>query len=142
MWIYIWLAVTAVALILEFITADMVSVWFAGGGLVSMILAGCGASWYIHLPVFIILSLVLMFCFRKTALRLLSKNDTKTNAESVIGKEFRLLSEISLNSPGTIKVAGVVWNAVCEDENKVVAEGTLVRVKSINGNKYVVEEVV
>ena len=53
MWLYIWLAVTALSLVIEFITADMVSVWFTGGGIVAMILAACGLGWYVQVPDFI-----------------------------------------------------------------------------------------
>ena len=31
MWIYVWLMITATSLILEFITTDMLCIWFAGG---------------------------------------------------------------------------------------------------------------
>ena len=65
MWIYVWLAVTAFALIIEFVTADMVTIWFAGGGLVAMILAACGLEWYVHVPVFIVVSFAAMLVFRK-----------------------------------------------------------------------------
>ena len=59
-WTYVWLGVTAVALIVEFITSDLLSIWFAGGGIIAMILALCGLSWYVHLPIFIVLSFVLL----------------------------------------------------------------------------------
>ena len=38
-WVYIWLGVVALSIIIEFVTADLVSVWFIFGGLVAMILA-------------------------------------------------------------------------------------------------------
>lgn len=140
MWIYIWLAITVVALIIEFITSDMISVWFAGGGVVSMILAACGVEWYIHLPVFIVLSLVLMLAFRKMVLKYFNRGDSRTNADSAIGKDFELLSEISFNNPGTIKINDVIWGAVTENAKDFVQKGTIVTVKGLKGNKYIVEE--
>ena len=70
-WLYIGLGVTALALIVEFITNDMISIWFAGGGLVAMIISAFGVSWYVHLPVFIVLSMVLLLSFRKIVLKYL-----------------------------------------------------------------------
>lgn len=140
MWIYIWLAVTVVALVIEFITSDMISVWFAGGGIVAMILAVCGVEWYIHLPVFIVLSLTLMLVFRKMVLKYFNKGESRTNADSAIGKEFELLSDISFNSPGTIKINDVVWGAMTENVQDVLQKGTIVVVKGLKGNKYIVEE--
>ena len=140
-WVYVWLAVTAGSLIIEFTTNEMVSIWFAGGGVVSMILAACGLSWYIHLPVFIVLSLLLMLAFRRLVMKKLDKGDVKTNADAILGKEYKLLTAINMHEPGTIKVNGVIWNAVTEEEEKCVPEGTTVRIKDIKGNKYIVEEV-
>ena len=140
-WVYVWLGVTAGSLILEFITNEMVSIWFAGGGVVAMILAACGLSWYIHLPVFIVFSLVLMLSFRKLVMKKLDRGDVKTNADAILGKEYKLLTPIGFNEPGTIKVSGIIWDAITEDEEKSVPEGTMVRIKDIKGNKYIVEEV-
>jgi len=52
--IWVWLGVTAVSLILEFITMEMASIWFVAGGIIGMILAACGVSWEIQLIVFIL----------------------------------------------------------------------------------------
>ena len=37
--IWIWLGVTVISLIVEFITFDLASIWFAAGGIVAMIIA-------------------------------------------------------------------------------------------------------
>ena len=141
MWIYVWLAVTAMALIVEFCTNDMVSIWFAGGGIVAMILSACGLSWFIHLPIFIALSFVLLLSFRKIVLKYLDRGDTRTNADAAIGKEYVLLTPIAFNQVGTIKINDVVWSAVGENSSIEIKEGTIVKVRDLKGNKYIVEEV-
>lgn len=142
MWIYIWLGITALALIIEFITADIVSVWFAGGGIVSLILVACGLEqWYIHIPAFIVVSFVLLLSFRKLVLKVFDKGNEKTCAEAVIGKEFTLLTPIKFNSAGSIKVNDVIWSAVTECDKDEVPEGSVVRIKELKGNKYIVEVV-
>ena len=141
MWLYIWLGVTALALVLEFITSDMISIWFVGGGIVAMILSACGLSWYVHVPAFFVLSFISMLFLRKIALKYLIKDQEKTNADSAIDKEFVLLSAISFNQHGSIKVNDVVWTAVCEDDKAEIAEGTIVKVVGIKGNKYIVKEI-
>lgn len=140
MWLYIWLGITALALIVEFITSEMVSIWFVGGGLVALLLAGLGLEWYIHVPAFIVVSVILMLCFRKLVMKKLSGNVVRTNADSVIGKEFELLSDIGFNKAGEIKVSGVIWSAVTEDENAEIPAGKKVIVEKIEGNKYIVKE--
>lgn len=140
MWLYIWLAVTAAALIVEFITSEMVSVWFVGGGLVAMLLAGLNLDWYFHVPAFIVVSFALMLCFRRLVMQKLNKAAVKTNAETVIGKEFELLTDIGFNKSGSVKINGVVWTAISEDENAEIPAGTKVIIEKIEGNKYIVKE--
>ena len=140
MWLYIWLAVTAAALIVEFMTAELVSVWFVGGGLVAMLLAGLGLDWYVHVPAFIVVSFLLMLCFRRLVMKKLNKGEVKTNAETVIGKEYELLTAIGFNQAGSIKINGVVWTAVAEDDNAEIPVGTKVVIQKIEGNKYIVKE--
>ncbi len=141
MWLYFWLILTAIALILEFVTNEMLSIWFAGGGLIAIILSACNVPWVITMPVFIVVSLVLLICFRKIVMKYLNKGDARTNADSAIGKEFALLTPIEFNTPGTIKINDVVWNVTTEAQGETIAQGTIVRVLALKGNKYIVEKV-
>lgn len=139
MWIYIWLGITAAALVFEFITSEMVSIWFVGGGLIAMLLAGLGLDWYFHVPAFIVVSFILMLCFRSLVMKKLKGKEVKTNAETAIGREYELIDGIGFNSMGTIKINGIIWSAIAEDENAEIPAGTKVIVKKIEGNKYIVE---
>ncbi len=138
-WVYVWLGVTALALIIEFVSNDMISIWFAGGGIVAMIISAFGVSWYVHFPIFIVLSMVLLLAFRKIVMKYLYKGESRTNADSAIGREYILLTDIAFNQAGTIKINDVVWNAVAKTQGEEIPAGTKVRVLAIKGNKYVVE---
>ncbi len=141
MWLYIWLGVAAAALVIEFLTSELVSVWFAGGGIVAMVLAGAGLDWYFHVPAFFVVSLLLMLSLRKLVMSKLNNKTEKTNAESVIGKEFILLTPISFNTAGSIKVGDVIWTADTENDGDEIPAGATVIVQAIKGNKYIVTEV-
>ena len=142
-WVYIWLAVTVISLILEFITSEIVSIWFAGGGLISIILALCGVPWYVNLPVFIIASFALLFCFRSLVMKKFNNREIKTNADSAIGKTVKLLTAITEDEAGSIKIGDVVWTAVAASDGaeKPVPAGTLVKITDLKGNKYIVKEI-
>lgn len=140
MWIWIWLAVTAVALIVEFLSMEFVSIWFVAGGIVSLVLAACGVMLEIQIIVFIVLSLVMLFSFRKLAIKLLNKNnDEKTNTDELIGKTFKLLTSIADGTPGTIKVHGVIWNVATED-NSTIKKDSYVEIIKVKGNKFIVKK--
>ena len=113
----------------------------AGGGLIAIILSACNVPWVITMPVFIVVSLALLICFRKIVMKYLNKGDARTNADSAIGKEYALLTPIEFNTPGTIKINDVVWNVTTEAQGETIAQGTIVRVLSLKGNKYIVEKV-
>ena len=82
---WVWLAVIAIFIIIEIITLDLVSVWFAFGAVVPFILSaieGVGIEWQI--AIFVVVSALLIIIVRKYAQKLLFKNmNTKTNVEEL-----------------------------------------------------------
>lgn len=140
MWLYIWLGVIVLSIVIEFLTTDMITIWFAGGGIVAMLLSVFGVEWYIHVPVCLVVSVVLLLCFRRLVLKKLNTADSRINADSVIGKEFTLLTPIEFGVRGSIRVNDVVWSAVGENDNDVIPAGTKVEVLRLEGNKYIVKE--
>ncbi len=139
--LYVWLAIIVIAIIVEVFTVDMLSIWFAGGGLLAMLSAALNAPIALQICIFVVVSIILLLVFRKVVLDKLAKEKSNLNADSAIGKEFMLLSAVGFNTPGTIKVNDVVWNAVCEDQSVTIPENTKVKVIGIKGNKYIIEEV-
>jgi beta-galactosidase len=73
-----------------------------------------------------------------TIMKKLNVKTTNLNADSVIGKEYILLTAIGFNQPGSIRVNDVVWSAVTEKETDEIAEKTVVRIIGHKGNKYIV----
>lgn len=141
MWIWIWLAVACLSLIIELFTWQMVTIWFVPSAIISLILAACGVTVEIQVPVFIVLSLVLIFSLRKISLKYLLKNKDKTNIDSLIGKKTKLISPINLENQGSVKINGVVWTAVGENDNVSIDVGKTVEIISVNGNKLIVKEI-
>lgn len=140
-WVYAWLGITVLALIVEFCTADLISVWFAGGGLVSLILSAVNVDWPIQLIMFVVVSVILLLCFRKLVLKKFNNGTVETNANQAIGQEYRLLSPIGLNQAGTIKINDVIWSVDTLEQAGNIPENTLVKIIGVKGNKYIVEEV-
>ncbi len=139
-WFYLWLGVVAFSIILEFITADLVSIWFAGGGLVGMVFDAFSVAYYVQIPVFVVTVALLLFLCRKPIIKLMKKEDFKSNAQSVIGKEVTLLSDVSFEKAGSVKINGVVWSAVGQKDSDVIEQGKIVIITEIKGNKLIVKE--
>lgn len=136
---YIWIAIICVAALLEAFTLQMVSIWFVAGGLVSLILYFCGVGYEIQIIVFIAVSIILLISLRKLCLKFLLKNtDEKTNVNSLIGREAKLLKDISLGELGEVKLGDVVWTATTKGETPLAA-GTFVKIVEVQGNKLIVK---
>lgn len=142
--LWIWLAVVAASLIIEFISMDMTSIWFAIAGLVCLILAAIGGiGWEIQLIVFIVLSAILLIFVRKFTKRMLlhSDADDKTNLDKIVGTRTKLLSPITDDKKGTLSINGVVWNAISED-GEPIDEGKVVEVVKVASTKLIVKKIV
>lgn len=138
-WVYIWLGVVALSIIIEFITTDLVSVWFIAGGLLAMGLALAGVDLVWQLAAFIALSAILLALCRKPLKKILGGAKERTNADSLIGREFVLLTPIAFNAAGSVKSGDVVWTADTETDGAEIAAGEKVRVVKIAGNRLIVE---
>ncbi len=138
--IWIWLAIVAVSLIVEFLSWDLTSVWFAVAGLVSLILSAIdGICWEIQLAVFIVLSALLLIFVRGICRKLLLRNaNTKTNVDSLVGRKLKLLKTITKDEIGEVKINGVIWSAVTED-GETISAGSEVEILRVEGNKTIVK---
>lgn len=135
----IWLAVAIVLLIVEIITLGLTTIWFAGGALVACVAAALQADFLVQVILFLVVSVVLLFFTRPVAVRYMNKNRTKTNAESLMGKEAVVLQEINnLKASGQVQLNGIEWTARAENMEDVIEKGAIVYVKKIEGVKLIV----
>ena len=107
-----WLIALVVFLVIEAATLGLATIWFAGGALVALIAAMCGAGIVIQIVLFLVVSLVLLFFTRPFAVRFLNKDTLKTNVDRVVGMEGVVTEEISnLAGTGKVSLGGNIWTA-------------------------------
>lgn len=137
--VFIWLGVVVVALVLEAVTLELVSLWFGLGALVAMILVWCGAGITAQILTFAGVSLFSLSVLRKFVKKALTSKETvKTNIDAMSGSVLTLLKSITPEEKGEVKYNGIVWNAVTENEEPLDT-GTKVIVVKISGNTIVVK---
>ncbi len=135
-----WLIVFIVLIGAELATLQLVSIWFAVGALGALIASLAGAGIEIQLVVFIALSLLLLILVKPATSRLMRKNVTKTNVDSLVGQTGKVTSLINnLNGYGTVSVRGQEWTAASLDDQVIIEEGTTVIIRKISGVKLIVE---
>lgn len=135
-----WLIVFIILVGAELATLQLVSIWFAVGALGAIIASLLGAGIEIQLVIFVAISLVLLILVKPATSRIMKKNVTKTNADSLIGQTGKATSLINnLNGYGTVVVRGQEWTAASLDDHVVIEAGTSVIIRKISGVKLIVE---
>ena len=135
---YVWLAVTVASLIVEALTAGLLTIWFVPSALISMILAFCGVPTYLQTVVFFGLSIILLI-FSRTIWKKYTtiKPVESTNADALIGQIGVVTETIdNINSMGSVKVNGQYWSARSYDGTEIL-EDARVEILSIEGVKLI-----
>ena len=120
----IWVAVIVIAAILESMSAQLISIWFVGGGIAGMIAQLCGAPVWLQVLIAAVVTLVLLL------------------ADRVVGQTAVVTEDIdNLAAHGRVEVLGNDW-AARSTENVRIQKGTKVQVVRIEGVKLIVTPVV
>lgn len=136
-----WLIVLVVLVVIELLTMGLTTIWFAGGALAATIAALFHAPVAVQVILFLVVSGVLIFSTRPLAVKYFNKDRVRTNAESLVGRQVIVISEIdNLQGIGQVNVGGMEWSARTRVDGVKLPVGTVTTVLAINGVKLVVEE--
>lgn len=137
--VWIWLAVTVIAVLVELATPQLVSIWFAAAGVVGIIFSFIpGLPWWGEVIIVAAVSVALLFTLRPFLKKkfMLSKINRDTNLDRLIGLRVRMLSQADFDSLGLAKVGDVVWSIKSCDGSDLPAD-EIVEIVSIDGNKLI-----
>ena len=139
--IMIWLILLILFIAIEVATMGLTTIWFGGGAIIAMLAAMLGAPVTIQIILFFIVSLALLFFTRPIAVKYFNKDRIRTNAESLVGQQAIVISEIdNLHGIGQVIVSGQEWSARSIDEQGAIPVGSVVIIAAINGVKLIVRE--
>lgn len=139
--IYVWLIALVAFICVEIATMGLTTIWFAGGALIALVLALAKTSFYVQLGAFLIISIVLLICTRPLAMKFFNGERTRTNVDSVIGKQAVVVARIdNLKEEGQVILNGMEWSARSYEEGKIIPTGAVVEVMEVQGVKLMVRE--
>lgn len=139
MWI-IWLSVFAFAVIVEFSTTELVSLFFAFGAVIALIISFIpGVEWWVELIVFVVISGVSLFGLRPLMHRFLNKEKRSTNVDEFIGKTVTIL-DVNGDGYPEVKVNGLIWRVTNIKEEEKLVVGDKATILKIEGNRLVVRK--
>lgn len=138
--VVIWLILLVVLVVIEIFTLGLTTIWFAGGALVAIVVAALGGPAWLQILIAVIVSAVLLFFTRPVAMKYFNRDREKTNAESLVGRQAIVLSEINnLQGIGQVTINGMEWTARTIADGQTVKPGEVVVIRGINGVKLLVE---
>lgn len=133
-----WLILLIIFAAAEAVTTTLISIWFAAGALVALILSIFNVSVYIQVGAFILVALILLLATRPFAKKYLDPKITRTNYDRIIGELGLVEEEINnLEGTGAVKIKGNTWTArSCDDS--IIPIDSKVEIKRIEGVKVFV----
>ena len=134
----LWLALFVAFLILEGVTAGLVTIWFAAGALAALIAQLLGGAIWLQILLFCLVSTATILLVRPAARKLLNRDRQATNADRLFEMVGIVQEQIdNVAATGLVKVDGKVWTARSMTEEPI-ARGALVQAKRIEGVKLIV----
>jgi len=134
----IWMIIAIGFGLAEGLTLGLTFIWFAGGALLAMIASFLGLPFFVQVIAFIVGSALMLIYTRPVAKKVLKIGATKTNVDSLIGKEGIVIKELKPFALGQVKVKGQIWSAKAFND-EAIAENERVEVVSIEGVKLIVK---
>ena len=139
MWI-VWLGVFALAIIVEFSTTELVSIFFAFGALIALIISFIpNVEWWVQLIIFVVISGISLIGLRPLMHKVLNKEKRNTNVDELIGRVVTVIDVNGDNYPEA-KVNGLIWRLSSIKEEEVLNVGDKATILKIEGNRLVVRK--
>lgn len=137
--LWIWIGLIVIFVIVEAATVQLVTVWFAVGGIAGLIAYTFGLEIWVQILIFAVVSAVALAVTRPFVKRFTKGRKQPTNADRYIGQEATVTEPISNElSKGAVRIGGLEWTARTVD-NSEVDKGERVTVEAIEGAKLLVK---
>ncbi len=139
-WPVIWLAITVVLSVIEIFTMGLVTIWFAAGAVVALIVSLIGAPLWLQITLFLVVSIIVLILVRPIATTHFNNRLKKTNIDAVVGRKLIAKTDIdNLHGFGKVDMDGSTWIAASSIDNVIIHQGEEVKVVEVQGVKLIVE---
>lgn len=134
-----WIVALIAFVIIEALTAQLLTIWFAVGSVAALIAEMLGAEVWLQWTVFVAVSAVVLIATRPFVKKLTKQKLQPTNADRCIGEIAVVTEKIdNIAGKGAVKVNGIEWSARTQS-GETIESGNTVKVIKIDGVKLIVE---
>lgn len=135
-----WVVLLILLIIVEAVTAQMVTIWFAAGALGAIVAERIGAEVWLQWVVFVVVSAIALVATRPLVRKITKTNVQPTNADRYIGQSAVVTETIdNIGAKGQVSVSGSIWTARSAD-GSVIEKNEKVTVERIDGVKLIVKK--
>lgn len=135
-----WLMITIGFVVLEAMTFNMTSIWFAAGAAAALLSCLLVESFRIQAVIFVAVSALCLLAFRPLAAKL-RKGHVATNGDRNLGRTAKVLTTVTAETTGRVRLDGVDWNARCATTGDELAPGDTCRVTELHSTLLIVEPI-
>ncbi len=134
-----WIVLLVVLIIVEAVTAQLVTIWFAAGAAAALVAELCGLQQWLQWVIFIAVSAIALIATRPLVRKVTNKTVQPTNADRCIGQTAIVTEDINnIEGKGQVNVNGITWTARSSD-GSVFRKDERVTVEKIEGVKLIVK---
>ncbi len=134
----IWLIIFIVLVIIELLTINLVTIWFAIAAVFALLVDIITRNTMLEIIVFTVSSFLLLLLTKPLIKKIKVKKVEATNLDMVINKVGIVTEDILDDKIGEVKVLGKKWSAY---SNAKVLKGERVKILSIDGVRLKVEKI-
>lgn len=138
--LWVWIGLIVVTAAVEAATVQLVTVWFAVGGVAGLIAYAAGLEIWLQILIFALVSAVALAVTRPLVKKFTNGRKMPTNADRYIGEKAVVTEKIENDlSKGAVKIGGLEWTARSVD-SETAEVGEQVTVEAIEGAKLIVKK--
>ena len=138
--LWVWIGLIVVTAAVEAATVQLVTVWFAVGGVAGLIAYAAGLEIWLQTLIFALVSAVALAVTRPLVKKFTNGRKMPTNADRYIGEKAVVTEKIENDlSKGAVKIGGLEWTARSVD-SETAEVGEQVTVEAIEGAKLIVRK--
>lgn len=134
-----WIVLLVVLIIVEAVTAQLVTIWFAAGAAAALVAELCDLPEWLQWIIFIAVSVIALVATRPLVRKATKSKMQPTNADRCIGQTAVVTEDINnIEGKGQVHVNGTTWTARSSD-GSVFRKDERVTVEKIDGVKLIVK---
>lgn len=135
---WIWIAVIVLAIVVEVISEQLISIWFVPGALIATLLDFFDVKFIWQILTVLVLAAIGIVIARVFLADKIAAKIQKTNIDAIIGERCIVTERIdNYAGSGLVKIKGQIWSARGVGENDVYEIGSVLHVVAIEGVKVI-----